>query len=109
MAPRGYTHDTSAKAVKPDPATFPKVKRAWKLLLEGKSLLDIARAIAFGPNTLPSGRATPATRKALLRMFRNPYYCGKVRYNSAIYPGTHVAAVSAEDLRQPSEFWISTR
>lgn len=96
-APWGYTNDRLSKSVKPDAATFPRVKRAWKLLLEGKSLAEIVVAIPFGPNALPSGRATPETRIALLRMFRNPFYCGMVRYKDEVYPGTHVEAVSTDE------------
>ncbi len=103
-APWGYTNDRLTKAVKPDPETFPRAKRAWKLLLEGKSIAEIAATIPFGPNALPSGRGTSATRTAFLRMFRNPFYCGLVRYREEVYPGAHVAAVSTDEFEAAQRF-----
>lgn len=100
--PLGY--DLVEKALVVNEAEAARVRAAFDLYLELRSLIDVAEELNRRGWTTKSwttnqgierpGRAF--TKSSVRDLVRNPVYCGRVRAGDALVPGTHEAIVDIE-------------
>ena len=106
-APVGYQNNLLDKTIEPDPARFPLLKHAWRMLLsENKSVPQILDMLndELGFRT-PKGQGgqrgageRPLARNTLYRMFANIFYAGYFVHNGKIHKGMHEPMVSLDEL-----------
>jgi DNA invertase Pin-like site-specific DNA recombinase len=97
-APQGYLNDRLGKTILTDPQRFPLVRRAWELLLAGKSVVSIWNTMhqEWGYRTR---RGSPIGLSSLYKIFTNPFYYGLMERREGAFRGTH------EPMITEAEFW----
>ena len=97
QAPLGYLNNWETREIDLDPVRAPIIRKGWEMLLTGAhSIAEIHRElIKLGlTNKRKSVRGTPITLAGLHKLFRNPFYCGRLHYKGQVLPGRQPAIVS---------------
>ena len=95
--PRGYriTRTADRSTIVVDDSQARLVRRAFEFCAVGyRGILDLRRRLATLGLVTRTGR--PLSNERVLALVKNPFYCGKLRWNGALYPGAHPALVSSE-------------
>ena len=87
-----------------DPDRAPLIRWVFNTYAKGEHTVPdiLAEATARGLTTVPTPKrpSGPVGRSTFFKLLRNPYYIGQVRYQGALYPGTHEPIVDAETWQQ---------
>jgi site-specific DNA recombinase len=95
--PRGYSvaRSEGGRRIELDTEQASIIRRAFELCLSGYSGLPRLRLhLALAGLRSKSGR--PVSNGYLGRLLRNPFYCGRVRWDGERHRGIHTALVTAE-------------
>jgi len=94
-APVGYVNRKQGYNtwVEVDPVQGLLVKEAFELVADGHSIREIVAIMT--EKGLRSKRGNVLSTAAMTRLFRNPFYSGRVRLSGHEYPGTHEPLISA--------------
>ena len=92
------------RTVEIDPGRAPLIRWVFETYAKGEHTVPdlLAEATARGLTTVPTPKrpSGPVGRSTFFKLLRNPYYIGQVRYQGALYPGTHEPIVDAETWQQ---------
>ena len=81
------------RTVEIDPDRAPLIKWAFETYAKGgTSVIELQRElVARGLTTVPTPKrpTKPIAQNTLYKLLINPYYTGVIRYNGALYPGSH--------------------
>ena len=110
-APLGYKNvinrdelGREARTVILDPERAPLVAKAFQLYAKGdKTVQQVADQLAAeGLTTAPTPKipSKAITQPTLNKVLTNPYYKGMMRYNGALYEGSHEKLVDAQTWQQ---------
>lgn len=99
-APVGYRNDAETRQVKRDPERFPLLQEAFRMYLSGEhSVASVHRYLVERGLTVRSrnGGSRPISEQWLYKVFKNPFYCGELRFNGRLYPGSHERMLAPEE------------
>ncbi len=100
-APMGYLNNPITREIDIDPDRFPLIKEAWeRLIVDRMPVRHIHKYLVDRGMTISNrhGSEKPPSIATVYKMFQNPFYCGKISYKGAEYPGKH------EPMITPGEF-----
>ncbi len=101
-APPGYLNDRLEKTIVPDPDRFDLVRKMWDMMLTGKynayKITDFARKeLKFRTRKTKKTGGKPLSSSMVYRMFKNPFYYGKMLHCGELYDGNHKPMVTEEE------------
>ncbi len=108
--PLGYNTDRNIRKLIVNPKEADLVRSVFRLYLEKKSLLDVARTLnerGHHTKTLRSEHkvtgGVPFRNTNIQIMLKNVTYIGKVSYGGKIYPGEHTAIIEEDIFNKAQE------
>ncbi len=96
-APVGYANNRLDKTIEKDPDNWNKVRRLWDLMITGTYTIPAIHKEAEKMKIKLRGSGVRGGRcpslNAIRGIFRNPFYCGYMKWNGQILPANHEAMV----------------
>jgi site-specific DNA recombinase len=105
LAPEGYLNDKLNKTIIPDPDRFPLVKRMWEMLLSenytAPKILEIVnKEWGYKTKKYRHRGGGELAQSSLYRIFKDPFYTGKFRYNGELYQGTYQPMITESQFKK---------
>jgi DNA invertase Pin-like site-specific DNA recombinase len=104
-APLGYRNCPETRTILPHPDHFLLVRRIFELFLSGRhspSAIALMARNEWGfltPRKKKSG-GKPLVLSTIYKMLGNPFYCGRIVWKGAVYPGKHQPVVTPEEFER---------
>lgn len=105
-APLGYKNDAESREIVPDPDRFDLVRHAWDMLLsENFSVRQIALYLQSRGLTAftRKGRNQVVSSTTIYKVFRKPFYAGRITFNELEKIGSHRPMVTEEEFERAQE------
>ncbi len=105
-APIGYLNNPITREIDTDPDRIELVRMAWSKLLSGDySVCKIYRELVDAGLTIKTNRRKPVapSRAAIYAMFKNPFYCGQLRFRGKIHIGRHQPVITPIEFKRAQD------
>src|SRR3989344_5574638 len=93
-APEGYRNDVYNRLIESDPDRFDLIRKAWELMLTGRSSLETLLQLmtdqwGYRSRTARQSGGRPLTKSGLHHLFHNIFYTGWFYYGGELRQGKH--------------------